>query len=452
MNDIVTPHAETEALMAPDFTWFNQARFGIFVHWGLYSVGQYEASWAFFNHGTPGQDPRDSIPYEQYMAQRHAFLARRYDPAAWCDLFKAAGARYTVLGTKHHDGVALWDSAEGLTTVRDCAVQRDLVTPFVAAARASGLHLGLYYSHIDWSHPDYASVRQPNGFTHIPPSSPSYRFAYPQGPDDPARWENFLRFHRLQLRELCERFSPELLWFDGHWERSSQQWRFAELRRQLLAWRPGVILNGRMGGYGDYDTPEQGIPTSPPRGVWELCLTMNRSWSMALDPSYKSTQELVRVLCECAGMGGNLLLNVSPLGDGTIFYEQARILREMGAWLAVNGQAIYGTTAGLPPTHFYGPSTVSADRKTLYLFVLDRPWNEVAVKGLRSQVKSITLLGQQGELPHRRSGGAEFANIPGVLWIQVPAAACHPLGTVVKIELHGPLDVLAGEGQVVTQN
>ena len=117
--------------------------------------------------------------------------------------------------------------------------------------------------------------------------------------------------------------------------------------------------------------------------------------------------------------------------------------------LAVVG---YGTKAGLPPTHFYGPSTVSADRTTLYLFVLDRPWREVAVKGLRNKVKSITLLGHQGELPYRISGGAEFANIPGVLWIQVPAAACYPLGSVLKIELAGPLDFLAGEGQIVTQN
>ena len=441
-----------EALIAPDFTWFNNARFGIFIHWGIYSVGQYEASWAFFNHGGHGQDPKDSISYEQYMGQRHAWFARRYDPAAWCDLFKAAGARYTILGTKHHDGVALWDTAEGLSTVRDCAAGKDLVEPFVAAARASGLHLGLYYSHLDWSHPDYASVRQPGGFTHIPPDSPSYRFAYPEGPDAPERWENFLRFHRLQLKELCERFSPELLWFDGHWERSSEQWRFAELRKQLLGWRPGVILNGRMGGYGDYDTPEQGIPTCAPKGPWELCMTMNRSWSMALDNSYKTTQELVRTLCECAGMGGNLLLNVSPLGDGTIFYEQERLLREIGGWLAVNGAAIYGTEAGLPLTHFYGPSTLSKDRSTLYLFILDRPWGEIAVKGIRNKLKSVSLVGQSGELKHHVSGGAEFARIPGVTWISVPAEACHPLGSVVKIELERPLDLFSSQGQIITHN
>jgi alpha-L-fucosidase len=184
--DTTTP----EPLIAPDFTWFNNARFGIFIHWGVYSVGPYEASWSFFNH-VPGQGWHGTIPHDQYMEQRHGFLARRYDPVAWCELFKAAGARYAVLTTKHHDGVALWDTAEGLSTVRDCMAGKDLVAPFVDAVRASGLHLGLYFSHCDWNHPDYASVRQSGGFTHIPPENPSYRFAYPEGPDEPERWENF---------------------------------------------------------------------------------------------------------------------------------------------------------------------------------------------------------------------------------------------------------------------
>ena len=436
----------------PDMTWFNNARFGIFIHWGIYSVGQYEASWAFYNHGVSGQDPKDSLPLEEYMAHRHAFLARRYEPAAWCELIKTAGARYTILTTKHHDGVALWDSAEGLSTVRDCGARRDLVAPFVKAVRQSGLHLGLYYSHLDWNHPDYPSVRQSDGSTHLPPESPSYRYSYPADPDDPARWENFLRFHRLQLKEICERFSPDLLWFDGDWERKPDQWRFAQLERQLREWCPGVILNNRMGGFGDYETPEQGIPTIAPEGPWELCLTMNKSWSVAVDPSYKTTQELVRTLCECAGKGGNLLLNMSPLGDGSLLFRQEEILREIGAWMAINGSAIHGTVAGLPSTHFYGPSTLSGDRTTLNLVVLDRPWNEIAVQGIRNPIKSVSILGQPGELKYRRSGGAAWMGIPGVLWINVPAEACHPLGTVVRIQLEGPLDLHSGKGQVVTQN
>jgi alpha-L-fucosidase len=437
---------------SPDMTWFNNAKFGIFVHWGIYAVGQYAESWSFFNHGNPGQDPADSLPLEDYMAQRHAFLARRYDPAQWADLFAEAGARYSVLTTKHHDGMALWDTAEHYSVVRDTPARRDLVGPFCEAMRAKGIHAGLYYSHLDWTHPDYPSVTKPGATVgdHV-----GHRFCYPPAgtPDNPTRWENFLRFHRLQLRELCERYSPDLLWFDGDWERTADQWRFAELRDQLRSWRPGVILNSRMGEYGDYATPEQGIPMQAPAGAWELCMTMNSSWAKATEPSYKTTAELLRLLIECAGMGGNFLLNVSPLGDGTIFYEQARILREIGAWLRPHSEAIYDTVAGLPAGHFYGPSTLSADRKTLYLFQLDIPQGEIAVKGIRNPIRSATVLGGDGsQLTHRISGGASWANIPGVLWLSVPDAALCPHATVIKLEFDAPLDLYTGHGQVITQN
>jgi alpha-L-fucosidase len=433
-------------------SWFTDAKFGVFIHWGIYAVGQYPESWSFYNHGAPGQDPRDSLPLDQYMAQRHAFLARRYDPQQWAGLFEEAGAKYAVLTTKHHDGVALWDTAEHLSVVRDTPAGRDLVGPFCAAMRARNIHPGLYYSHCDWTHPDYPSVHKADGSDRAP-THPGYRYSYPAGPDDPARWEKFLRFHRLQLRELCERYSPDLLWFDGDWERTPEQWRFAELRDQLKAWRPGVILNSRMGGYGDYATPEQGIPMHAPEGPWELCLTMNRGWSMATDPSYKTVPELVRTLVECAGMGGNLLLNIAPFGDGTIFYHQAEILRAMGSWLKPVGESIYGTRAGLPAGYWYGPSTLTPDRQTLYLFQLDRPWNDVAVKGIRNKILSATVVGGDGaQLARRLVGGASWANIPGVLWLTVPESVCQPLGTVLKLELEGPLDLCTDEGKVITQN
>jgi alpha-L-fucosidase len=152
-------------------------------------------------------------------------------------------------------------------------------------------------------------------------------------------------------------------------------------------------------------------------------------------------------------MGGNLLLNVAPLGDGKIFYHQADILRAMGAWLKVNGEAIYGTRAGLPAGHWYGPSTLSQDRRTLYLFQLERPWGEVAVKGLRNNIRSATVVGGDGtQLARRVSGGASWANIPGVLWLNVPEAVCQPLGTAIKLDLDSPLDLCTDKGHVITQN
>lgn len=432
--------------------WFSDAKFGVFIHWGIYAVGQYPESWSFYNHGAPGQPQRDSLPHDLYMAQRHAFLARRYDPEAWADLFVDAGAKYAVMTTKHADGMALWDTVEHLSVVRDTPAGRDLVGPYCAALRSRGIRNGLYFCHCDWNHPDYPSVRKAD-VSQPDRAHPGYKHSYATGPDDPARWANFLRFHRSQLRELCERYAPDLLWFDGDWERTAEQWRFAELSNQLRAWLPNVVINSRIGTHGDYATPEQGIPLVPPRGPWELCLTMNRSWSMATDPSYKTLPELVRTLTECAGMGGNLLLNVAPLSDGTIFYHQADLLRGIGSWLKLNGEAIYGTTAGLPHGHWYGPSTLSKDRTTLYLFQSDRPWSEVAVKGIRNAVKSVTIVGGDGtQLAHRTSGGAVWANIPGVLWITLPEAACRPLGTAIKVELAGPLDLYEGHGQVIQQN
>jgi len=440
----------TTTLIPPDLAWFQNAKFGIFIHWGIYSVGQYPESWSFYNHGAKGQDPSDSLSFEDYMAQRHAFLTRRYDPAAWAALFAEAGARYAVLTTKHHDGMALWDTAEHLSVVRDTPAGRDLVGPFCEAMRAQNIHAGLYYSHLDWTHPDYPSLRHAEG---IVTDHPGYARSYTLDKDDPVRWENFLRFHRLQLRELCERYSPDLLWFDGDWERTPAKWRFEELSQLLRTWRPGVVINSRIGTFGDYATPEQGIPTTPPTGPWELCYTMNRTWAMATDPSYKTSAELIRLLIECAGMGGNLLLNVSPLGDGTIFYEQARILREIGAWLRPHAEAIYDTQAGLPHGHFYGPSTLSADRKTLYLFQLDQPAAEVSIKGLHNRILSATILNGDGQpLAHRISGGAEWAGVPGIVWLQMNQGLTNPHATVIKLELDGPLNLYVGHGKVITQN
>ena len=250
----------------PDMTWFTDARLGIFIHWGIYSEGKGSESWAFHE---------GDMPYDTYLAQAKTFTAAKYHPERWAELFKEAGARYAVLTSKHHDGFALWDTAQSKLNAKDSApAGRDLIGPFCAALRKEGLKVGLYFSHLDWSHPDYASVLKEGGVTEADRKN---RFSYPQGPENPAAWERFLAFHRAQLREISERFHPDLFWFDGDWERSAAQWRMPELRKQLKEWLPGVILNSRMAGYGDYATPEQALPVRPPAGPWELCMTINVS-------------------------------------------------------------------------------------------------------------------------------------------------------------------------------
>lgn len=424
--------------------WFKDAKFGIFIHWGIYSEGDWGESWPIFM----GQ-----VPYDQYMAQKALFTAKNYDPDAWADLFAQAGAKYAILTTKHHDGFALWPTRlSKLNAVDSSPAGRDLIGPYCEALRRRGLKVGLYYSHLDWSHPDYASVLPKKQQPHGHEKNHTNKFGYPQNGENPEAWERFLVFHRGQLQELCERYKPDLLWFDGDWERDMEQWRFDELREQLHRWSPGVILNSRMGEHGDYGTPEQAIPINKPEGPWEFCVTINDSWGyQKRDKNFKSVRQCIRMLAECSAMGGNLLLDVGPKNDGSMQPEQAKVLESMGRWTKKHGEAIYGMQSGLPHGHFYGGSTLSNDRTSLYLFLFDRPYDSVAVKGIRNKVLRASVVGQAGsELKHRKLGGAPWAHLPGVLWIDVPEAALDPDATVIRVDLEGPLDLYTGSGDKVT--
>ncbi len=417
---------------APDrMQWFRDAKLGIFIHWGIYSHGVGSESWAFHNGDTT---------YEAYMSQAGTFTASAYHPEEWARLFSEAGARYAVLTSKHHDGFALWDTKLSKLNAKDGSpAGRDLIGPYCEALRKEGLKVGLYFSNLDWSHPDYASVLPPVADR----SDPQFknRFGYPQGPENPEAWTRFLAFHRGQLRELESRFKPDLIWFDGDWERTEGQWQFKELRQQLLEWNPDGIVNGRIGKYGDYLTPEQYIPLVPPPSVWELCATVNDSWGYQIkDHNFKSVRQVVRMLAECAGMGGNLLLDVGPRSDGSIPDEDVQVLRGLGRWTHKHAEALYGTVAGLPGGYFYGATTLSKSRDTLYLFCFDRPNGQVAVKGIRNPVLRVSVVGGP-ELPSRKIGGAEWMRMPGVLWIDVPESALDSEATVIKVELKGPLDL-----------
>lgn len=415
--------------------WFSSAKLGIFIHWGLYSVNGIPESWSWFN---------GEISHADYFAQRENFSAANYDAQAWAALFERAGARYAVLTTKHHDGFALWPTGQS-----ELKAERDLVAPFCEALRAKGLHVGLYFSHLDWSHPDYAAVpieeraagkmKNPDGSWTLAADSPE--------------WKRYLEFHRAQLRELCERYGPELLWFDGSWEPNPEYWRYSELSESLHSWQPKVILNSRMGGFGDYETPEQGVPIVAPEGAWEFCVTINDSWGFQPnDHNHKSVRQIVRMFCECIGMGGNMLLDIGPREDGTIQPEHVERLEALGAWIRPHQEAIYPTGAGLPAGHFYGASTLSSDQTTLYLFVFDRPWDEVAVKGILNDVRRVSVVGTGSEVAHRMVGGAAWVNIPGVLWIEVPESELDASATVLKVELDGPLRLYRGSGHAIESN
>jgi alpha-L-fucosidase len=418
--------------------WFLEAKLGIFIHWGIYAVDGTLESWGFYN---------EELSYEKYMDQLDRFSASRWDPDAWADLIERAGARYAVLTSKHHDGVALWDTQlSDLNVVKKTPAGRDLIRPFCDALRKRGLKVGLYFSHLDWSHPDYAPI--PVGQRTARTNQTDAYEAWVDGPQNPA-WQRFLQFQRGQLQELCQNYSPDLLWFDGDWvPEVDEYWCMDELRVLLHEWRPGVVLNSRMRGHGDYKTPEQGLPITRPDAAWEFCVTINDSWGYrGHDQNHKSPRQLVHMFCECIGMGGNMLLDVGPMEDGTITPEQTERLEALGDWIRKHAEAVYPTEAGLPPGHFYGPSTLTKDRETLYVFLFDRPWDESAVKGIRNPIKRVSVVDSGTEITQRKLGGAPWLNIPGILWITVPETELDSYATVLKIELEGQLDLYTGAGQ-----
>ena len=414
--------------------WFPEAKLGIFLHWGMYSVDGVTESWSFFN-GT--------VPYDKYLKQLDGFTADKYDADEWAKLFKDAGATYAVLTTKHHDGLALWDTkANDFSVVHKTPAGRDLITPYVEALRRHGLKVGLYYSHLDWSHPDYASLAHPQN---DPKANP---FAYSMDGDHPDRWQNFLKFHRTQIRELCEQFNPDLLWFDGDWERSAEQWDMKGLRDEIHAMCPNVVINSRMVGYGDYATPEQALPILRPEGPWEFCVTVNDNWGYVNgDHNHKSPKQIIYMFLECIANGGNLLLDIGPYADGSQQPEQVERLHALGEWIDRNREAVFGTIEGIPAGHHYGPTMLSKDQTVLYAVCYDPPVGGLAIKGIRNKILRVSVLGTEGELKHIRFTGTDWNEVPGILWIEPDSAKADALATVFKIELDGPLQLSRGKGR-----
>jgi alpha-L-fucosidase len=399
--------------------WFADAKLGIFIHWGIYSVNGIDESWAFYN---------ELISYDDYMKQLGGFTASAYDPDAWVSLIKESGARYAVLTSKHHDGVALWATAMSrLNTVDSTPAQRDLVRPFVRALRHSGLKVGLYYSLLDWSHPDY-----PNMTKNI------RRYS-----DDPSRWERFTAFNIGQIEELGREFRPDLWWFDGDWEQSAEKWKAAEIKRMILERNPSAIINSRLAGYGDYGTPEQGLPSARPADKnWELCMTINDSWGyQGNDHNYKSPSQVVRIFAECIGMGGNLLLDIGPMADGTIPPEQAGVLRELGRWTSKHRQAIYGTVAGLPDGHFAGPTTMSPDSTMLYLFFPGNAGGELMIEGVKSRINKAFVVGNGTSLEVKEFLRPWWSSHAGVYFITVPEEVLDRTMTVIGLSLDGKVAI-----------
>ena len=338
--------------------WWHEAKFGMFVHWGLYSVlGRHE--WVMENEGIPIAE------YEQ--------LAQRFRPQAnaarsWAKLARAAGMRYMVMTTKHHEGFCQHDTK--LTNY--CAPQqgpgRDLVKEYVEATRAEGLRVGFYYSLMDWHHPDGARC----------------------GTDESAR-RRFVDYIHGQIRELLTNYGKvDILWYDVPWPLNATGWESEKMNRMVFDLQPDIIVNNRNLLQGDFATPEQEITPESGGRAWESCMTLNDSWGYhRADDNWKSPRTVIRNLVSCTGQGGNYLLNIGPRPDGSVPEESARILEEVGRWMQRNSASIYGTDLCGVRTSNYADFTRKGN--TLYMHVYFWPGETVALAGLRTRVKAARL-------------------------------------------------------------
>jgi alpha-L-fucosidase len=405
--------------------WFADAKLGIFIHAGIYAVDGIDESWSFHNK---------KISYANYMKQLSGFTLKNYDPAAWASLIESSGAKYAVITTKHHDGVAMYDTKMNeLSSVKATPAKIDMIQPFFEELRKRNIKTGAYYSLIDWSHQDYP------GFI-----KDSSRY---QVKNDYERWNRFRNFFQGQIKEISNQFNPDLWWFDGDWEHSAEEWESEKVRNMILTKNPNAIINGRLQGYGDYATPEQNFPVSRPKdNWWELCMTTNDNWGFHHDNNWKTPYEVITIFVDAVANGGNLLLDMGPMEDGTIPTEQVTVLKELGAWNKKNGEAIFNTIGGIPQGHYYGPSTLSKDSTQLYLFVHGKNSGQLMLKGLENQVKDISVLGSTIQPTHKIVGKISWSPVPGLVYINLPEASLDKYVTVIKITLDKPIKLYRGQG------
>jgi alpha-L-fucosidase len=393
---------------SPEHAWFNEARYGLFIHWGVYSVAA-RGEWV---------RNRERIPQEEYVRlYAENFRAENYDPKAWAALAKEAGMGYLVLTARHHDGFALWPTKTSEFHAGRIGPKRDLIGPYVEAVRAAGLKVGLYYSPADWHHPDY-----PGPFFRDWPKETDWA--------GPAARERFIAYYRAQLVELMSNYGKiDYLWFDGCVPDDLQR---REVNEELLRLQPHLLINERNGQPSHVKISEQAIHAPKPGGplrYWEACMTLNENWGWhAGDQRWKSASEVVKMLGETARDGGNLLLNVGPKPDGTIPAASVRILREAGEWLRRNREAISNSERGPFSTNNWGSVSMRGSR--VYLQIRNGTGPELCWAECNNKVLSARWL--VGGEP------VAFEQTPGRLYLRgLPVPLPDPIASTIVLEIEG---------------
>ena len=371
--------------------WWHEARFGMFIHWGLYSVlGRHE--WAMEEEGIPVAE------YEQ--------LAKRFQPApnaarAWAKLAKAAGQKYMVMTSKHHEGFCNFDTKFTNYCAPKQGPGRDLVREYVEAARAEGLRFGFYYSLMDWHHPDGARCAT-----------------------DPEARKRFVEYTHGLVSELMTNYGKvDVLWYDVDWPLNADQWESERMNKMVFGLQPDIIVNNRNGLPGDFSTPEQEIVAEKGTRAWESCMTLNDSWGyQRADDNWKNPKTVIRNLVSCSRDGGNYLLNIGPKSDGSIPEDSIRVLTTVGQWMTRNGESIHTTDrCQVHASEFAG---FTRRGNTLYMHVHFWPGDTIALGGLMTKVTSARLLasGQSVKFEQERFR-VRFTGLPA-------DAPDHPVTTI----------------------
>lgn len=425
--------AETPAQKAKRMAWFKEARFGMFIHWGLYSTfeGEYNGSKGHAEWiRTTAQ-----IPLKEYEKALDKFNPVKFDPDAWCRMAKAAGVRYITITTKHHDGFNLFDSHYSDWSIASTPYKKDLIKQLADACRRHGLKMCFYHSIMDWHHPDYLPRRDWEK----------------DRPTEGAQFDRFVKYLHNELKQLLTEYGDVgVLWFDGEWESTWNHKYGAELYKFCRELQPNLIVNNRvdvgrggMGGMsdaqfaGDYGTPEQEVPADGIPGVdWESCITMNNNWGYNReDKNFKSSRQLVEMLVDIASKGGNLLLNIGPKPDGTWPQESVDRMKDLAAWMKVNEQSIHGTEASPFGKVPFGRVTRKPGK--LFLHVFDWPKDgQITLAGLENRVTGARLLGG-GKVAVSSSANSTLKTLT------LPKDHGASLVPVVEVDVAGPLVVHA---------
>lgn len=388
--------------------WFHDARFGMFIHWGLYSIPA-RGEWVQFY---------ERIPQEEYDKLAWQFNPRKFDADAWAALAKESGAKYMVLTTRHHDGFCLYDSQVSDFTSVKTAAKRDFVAEYAQAAREAGMKVGFYYSLMDWRFPAFHDYK-----------------AHPQSARD------MVRQAHDQVEELMTNYGKvDVLWYDGaspqgmEWNNVSEFWGAKELNAKVRSLQPHILINNRSGESEDIDTPENAIEASAAGRGWESCMTMGDGWGwgyIANNPNMKTVPQLIQNLVTAAMQEGNLLLNVGPKSDGSIRKEERDLLKAIGEWMAVHEESIRGSQRCPFGMWKWMPGMYTAKDDVVYAHVVRWPiQGEIAMFDIDNEIRSATILTTGQKLQVIQT--ADRVVLKGL-----PVKPPHPYDTVIKLQLDG---------------